>query len=128
MARSLTPTDRLQGFGWDNIYSIHGGVEWAPVEQLALRAGYNYSQNPIPHETAAINISAPAVVQHHLTQGGGVKLTRRMEVSAAYYHAFEGECAGLALTPAGPMPGTEVKSVMSENSFLVQFSFATRSF
>ena len=65
----MNPDFSVAGFGWKNIYSIHGGLEFLPVERLALRGGYNYTQNPIPSEFAMFNVPAPAIVQHHLTIG-----------------------------------------------------------
>lgn len=122
----FAPDGSVMGFGWQDIYSIHGGAEFKATDRITFRGGYNYTQNPVPHDYAMVNVSAPAVVKHHATFGIGVKPTRRFEVSAGYYHAFENECAGPMLTPFGELPGTTVNNTLSENSLLVQFSFATR--
>jgi long-chain fatty acid transport protein len=116
----------VNGFGWENIYSLHLGAELDVVEQVAFRGGYNYTQNPVPDELSMINVPAPAIVKHHLSVGLGIKPSRRFEISAAYYHAFQNDCGGELLTPAGAIPGTSVINSLSENSLLVQFSFATR--
>jgi len=116
----------VSGFGWENIYSLHFGGDFRATDMISLRAGYNFSQNPIPDSLAMINAPAPGIVQHHATFGLGVRPTRRIEISAAYYHAFENKGAGTFITPMGAMPGTTVENKMFENSLLIQFSFATR--
>ncbi|MDH3459359.1 MAG: hydrocarbon degradation protein, partial [Gemmatimonadota bacterium] len=68
----------VNGFGWSNIYSIHAGLKFWPTEQVALRGGYNYSQNPVPDSLAMVNLPAPGIVQHHVTVGAGFNLSRRL--------------------------------------------------
>ena len=114
----------VNGFGWENIYSIHAGLEFRPTDNLQLLGGYNYSQNPIPDSLAMYNVPAPGIVKHHATVGVGVNLTRRFNITAAYYRAFENSGTGPLMTPMGPA-GTVTNS-MNEHSFLIQFSFATR--
>ena len=116
-------TMAVQGFGWENILVLGSGLQFRPVEKFALRGGYNYSQNPIPDDLSAFNIPAPAVVQHHLTMGLGFQLSDDVTMDLGYYHAFANEIAGPMQTPMGPMPGTEIKSEMYEDSFLMTFSF-----
>jgi len=45
---------------------------------VALRGGYNYSQNPVPDSLAMVNLPAPGIVQHHVTVGAGFNLSRRL--------------------------------------------------
>lgn len=118
------PDGSVAGFAWENIYAISLGGEYLMSDRLTLRAGYNYSQNPVPDDWAMINIPAPAIIQHHATLGLGVQATRRLEISAAYYRAFENSGTGPLLGPTGPV-GTVTNS-LSEDSFLLQFSFTTR--
>ncbi|MDH3456356.1 MAG: outer membrane protein transport protein, partial [Gemmatimonadota bacterium] len=115
----------VDGFGWEDIYSIHAGFEFWPTEQVALRGGYNYTQNPVPDGLAMINIPAPAIVQHHATVGIGYTVSRRFQISAGYYRAFENSGTGPLLNPAVPA-GSTVTNTMQEDSFSMQFSFATR--
>jgi long-chain fatty acid transport protein len=114
------------GFGWQNIFVFAGGLQWKPVSRWSIRAGYNYSQNPITDEGSFFNVPAPAIMQHHATLGLGYDITRRFAVSAAYYHVFTAEQSGPFQSPMGPVDGTTVTNSMSENSLLPQFSFATR--
>jgi long-chain fatty acid transport protein len=112
----------VNGFGWKNITSLHAGVEYRATDRLALRGGYNWSENPVPDSLAMFNVPAPAIVQSHATFGLGVKATRHFEIDAAYYHAFAHSGTGPLLGPSGPV-GT-VTNTLSENSLLISFSFA----
>lgn len=114
----------VKGFGWKNIFSYATGLEFAPVDQIVLRGGYNYSGNPIDDALTMFNAPAPAIVQHHATLGIGYRFSRGFAIDAAYYRAFENSISGPMQSPAGPMPGTSVESSMSENSFLVGFTYA----
>jgi long-chain fatty acid transport protein len=113
----------VKGFGWRNIWSVASGLQFRPVSRIALRAGYNYSGNPIPNALSMFNSAAPAVVQHHATLGAGYTFTNGFGIDVGYYHAFANSITGPFQTPAGAMPGTSIKSSMSENSILVGFTF-----
>ncbi len=113
----------LAGFGWDNIYSIAFGVKGEPHDIVALYAGYNFSDNPVPDSLSMINVAAPAIVQHHISFGVGIRATKKFEITAAYYHAFRNSGAGPIWGPAGPIDGTSVTNTLSEDSVLLQFSF-----
>ena len=64
------------------------------------------------------------MVQHHLTLGLGVAPTEWMMIDAAYYRAFENSVSGDLATPTAVVGTT---SSLSEDSFLVQFSFNPNS-
>ena len=113
----------VKGFGWRDIWSFAAGVQYRPVSRIALRGGYNFSQDPIPNDLSMFNTAAPAVVQHHLTLGAGYTFTNGFGLDVGYYHAFRNSIDGPFQSPAGAMPGTSVKSSMSENSMLVGFTF-----
>ena len=121
----FNPDGSAAGFGWENIYVIAIGLQYRPIEALALRGGWNFSQNPVPDALAFINVPAPAIVQNHLTLGAGYKFTRRFEVSLGYYKAFSNSGTGPVLNPAVP-PGSTVTNELSENSIQLQFTFGTR--
>ncbi len=123
-ASGFTQTGAVAGFGWDDIMVLAFGGEFLASDRLALRAGYNYSDNPIPEENSFFNVSAPAVIQHHLSLGFGVEIADGVDLSAAYYRALENEVSGPIWHPMmGEIPQSDVTSSMFENSFVVQFSF-----
>jgi long-chain fatty acid transport protein len=116
----------LAGFGWDNIYSISFGVKGEPADIVALYAGYNFSDNPVPDSLSMINVAAPAIVQHHISFGVGVRATRQFEITAAYYHAFRNSGTGEILNPAIPPGTSSVTNSMKEDSILLQFSYTNK--
>jgi long-chain fatty acid transport protein len=122
-ASGFAPDGAVRGFGWRSIWSVATGFEARPAPYLALRGGYNYSDNPIPSAQSMFNVPAPAVVQHHATLGAGVLFANGFGVDVAYYRAFENTVSGPFQTMAGAAPGTSVSSAMSESSFLIGFSF-----
>jgi long-chain fatty acid transport protein len=122
-------------FDWDNQWVYALGLQYRPIQKLALRAGYNYGKNPVNehdgfqgtgtttiqgknmptyyYETFRI-IGFPAIVEHHLTFGVGWSFTPRFTVDAAYMHAFRNsiEESGTALNgqPAS------IESTLQESS------------
>ena len=122
----FAPDGAVNGFGWSNIWTVATGLQFQPVDRLVARMGYNYSQNPIPDAMTMFNAPAPAVVKHHATVGLGYRISDGFGVDLAYYRAFENSITGSIQTPAGAMPGTQVKSSMSENSILMGISYAPR--
>lgn len=116
------PDGAVKGFGWKNIWSVASGAQLRATSKFALRAGYNYSGNPIPSELSMFNTPAPAVVQHHLTVGAGYVFDG-FGVDIGYYHAFRNSVTGPFQTMGGAAPGTSVTSSMVENSFLVGVTY-----
>ena len=53
------------GFGWQSVNVWRLGVQYAIDPQWTVRAGYNYTQNPIRPQDVTFNILAPGVVQNH---------------------------------------------------------------
>ncbi len=122
----FTQTGAVAGFGWKNILSIHGGVQFAPIDAITLRAGYNYADNPVPDKFSFFNTPAPAIVQHHATLGLSLHLSNSFAIDLGYYHVFENSGTGTFWTPMGPMDGTSVTNKMFENSLSIGFTFNTK--
>jgi long-chain fatty acid transport protein len=118
----------VQGFGWEDIWTFSVGTQYELTPRFAVRAGYNYGENPIPTEQQFFNVFAPAIVQHHLGAGFGYKMTSSLDVNVAYYHAFENEESGPFISGGAPgfppvnqpVPGTEVNNRLSEDSVSLQ--------
>lgn len=115
----MNPMGAVEGFGWEDIWVLASGVQLKATDAVALRGGYNYTQNPIPDDQSAFNVPAPAIVQHHLTLGMGYDFGE-MAIDVGYYHAFANDITGVMQTQMGPMT---VTNEMYEDSFLVAFSF-----
>jgi long-chain fatty acid transport protein len=79
------------GFGWRDIDVWKLGIQYRYDDRLTLRAGYNYSQNPITSADVTINILAPGVVQHHITGGATWALDRDSALTFAAMYAFNND-------------------------------------
>ncbi len=123
--QGFRPDGSVRGFGWKDVKVLALGAEFRPTERIALRGGYNWADNPISRSQVFFNTPAPAIVQSHLTLGAGVRVTRRIEVSAAYYHAMQNSVTGPLPNPAVP-PGSTVGSRMSEDAVSIQFTLMSR--
>ena len=112
----------VKGFGWENIVVVAAGMQFKANDRFTLRAGYNYSGNPIPDDQSMFNIPAPAVVQHHITAGLGFQVTEGVELNLAAYTALENSIEGAMYRPSA-IPNTKVINTMSEKSVLLGFTF-----
>lgn len=72
---------------WDEQYVFKAGVEYDLNEKVKLRAGYNYGKNPLDSNRAFENISFPAVVEHHITAGTGIILSKNTELNIGFMYA-----------------------------------------
>jgi long-chain fatty acid transport protein len=86
------------GFGWQSITVYKIGAAYQVDQALTLRAGWNHGDQPIPSSQALVNVIAPGVVQDHLTLGATYAISRDMEVSFDYAHAFKKTVTGTGLS------------------------------
>lgn len=115
----------VAGFGWKDISVVAVGAEYWIKDNVALRGGYHYTQNPVPDDQSFFNVAAPAIVQRHLTLGMGFKPTRQLQVDLGFYRAFENSITGPIPNPSLP-PNATVTNSLSETSFLIQFTVLGR--
>ncbi len=67
---------------WDDQVVFALGAEYLATDTLALRAGFNFGNNPVPEKTV-IPIF-PAVVENHITLGAGYRISEKVSIDAAY--------------------------------------------
>ena len=72
-------------FGWDNVWVYKIGVQHELTDKITLRAGYNYSDIPMPDKNTLTATGAPAVFQHHITAGLGVKVNESLTANLGAY-------------------------------------------
>jgi long-chain fatty acid transport protein len=70
---------------WKDQVVLAAGVQWEFVPGAFARTGYNYAENPVPDDT--VFPVFPAIVEHHITLGGGYNVKQLFEVNAAYEYA-----------------------------------------
>ncbi len=110
------------GFGWQDIDVWKLGVEYHVDPRLTVRAGYNYSDNPIRSQDVTFNFLAPGVVQHHITAGATWTLDPASYLTFAAMYAFQNDVTGGSLFN-GFVPGLSMqeKIKMYEYSVGVQY-------
>ena len=120
-------------FGWEDQIVVGVGAEYKPMDNLSLRAGYNYGRSPIRSKNltgqsvatiptsgggvtlndflvAYLNlIGFPAIAEHHITIGVGYDFSKTFGVDLSYVRALDNkvESSGGA---------TIVGAKMSQNS------------
>lgn len=67
---------------WDDQFVVSVGGQYEFIKSAFLRLGYNYGKNPVPDST--IFPVFPAIVEHHITIGGGYNHNDFFEINAAY--------------------------------------------
>lgn len=113
-----------RGFGWSSIDVYKLGAEYRYNDKLTLRAGYNYSQNPIQSRDVTFNMLAPGVVQQHYTLGLTYGVTKDSEVTVAYMHAAKNSVSGSSLFSYFLGPGNSAgtdKIEMSQDSLGIAY-------
>jgi len=126
-----TPTASVAGFGWNSISVVAVGFQYKGIPNLPLRAGYTYSQNPVPEETAFFSTSAPAIIQNAVQVGLGYTFNDRVTINAGYHYGFAGEVSGSLLSPFliteanpyGAVPGSNVTHKMTTSMLLLGVDF-----
>jgi long-chain fatty acid transport protein len=131
-------------FDWQDQWVFAVGLQVEPKKNLFLRAGVNYSKNPVDEHggfdgsfnpstgqpNSAVNVQGtvfpayyyetfriigfPAVVEKHLTLGAGYRFTERFSMNLGWMHAFEKTISETGTDPFG-QPVT-LESKLSEDS------------
>jgi long-chain fatty acid transport protein len=70
---------------WKDQTVLQLGATYMLNEQLALRAGFNGSRNPIPD--TYLNALFPAIVKNHYTFGVGYAISKAAEVNGSFAYA-----------------------------------------
>lgn len=110
------------GFGWCDVTTVKLGASYAWNKNLTVRAGYNYSSQPIRKSETLFNILAPGIVQDHVTLGATWTLPNKAELSFAYMHAFEENVNGNNAIPAG-FGGGEANLKMYQDSLGIAYGW-----
>ncbi len=111
-------------FHWKNQWAFALGAEYAATDALTLRAGINYGKSPIKDKDVNSNVIAPAIVETHVAAGASYKISKNLELSFAYVHAFEHEESHKNTDPMSQMMyGPETKVKMYQDTAAVQITY-----
>jgi long-chain fatty acid transport protein len=114
------------GFGWQDVNVFKLGVQYVVNPQWTVRAGYNYSDNPIQPQDVTFNILAPGVIKDHLTLGATYGWDKKNEVTGAFMWAFNNSVSGASLINQflpPPQPNMQEKIQMYEWGLGIQYAY-----
>lgn len=110
-----------RGFGWDDVRVVKLGLEHKYSNNMTLRGGLSFANNPIQGRDVTFNILAPAVIENHATLGMTYNFGKTSELTVSYMHGFSNSVSGTSLfTALGANGGTE-KIEMYQNSLGVSY-------
>jgi long-chain fatty acid transport protein len=88
-----------------------------------LRCGYAYGNNPVP-ETTVFPLF-PAVVVHHASIGGSLKVSKAVAINAAYEHAFRNDETAAQISLIGAQFNNSI-SGLANDIYHVSFSWTMK--
>jgi long-chain fatty acid transport protein len=91
------------GFGWKDVTVFKLGASHQLNQDLTLRAGVSFANQPVPDSETFFNVLAPGVIQKHLTLGATWNLGSG-ELTGFYARAFGQTVNGSGSIPAGNPP------------------------
>ena len=116
-------------FGWEDQWVYALGVQVVPMEQLKVRAGYNYSKAPIDEKDVFNNLIFPALVEQHLAIGFDYMFGPHWGLGLTYMKAFKETEKGQNDIPLGFRPAfggnanSNAKISLEEDSVGVQLTY-----
>lgn len=113
------PNFPLNGIGLRSIFAVALGAQYQLSDAMTVRMGYSWSENPVTSAQASANIASPLVIQNMLSTGATYNVTRDFSLSLVYTHAFENSVSGPLISPAGPVPGYNIRSTASVDMLTV---------
>jgi long-chain fatty acid transport protein len=118
-------TGAVRGYGWKSIWAFSTGAEYKMSDNLSLRMGYLFNQNPISNDDTFFSIGAPGVIKNHFTTGFTYKISDKIDASLAYVLGLKNSTEGPFQSVSGPIANTSVKSTMSTQSvaFTLRYLF-----
>jgi long-chain fatty acid transport protein len=82
------------GFGWEDMTVYKLGASWKYSDTWTWRAGYSFTDQPIPKDQMTFNILAPGVVEQHFTVGFTQARPGGNEVNLSFMYAPETSVKG----------------------------------
>jgi long-chain fatty acid transport protein len=113
------------GFGWHDVNVWKVGVDYQYNKELALRAGFSHTDNPIKGQDVTFNIVAPGVPQNHLSLGFTYKTRSGGELTMAYTHAFSNSVTAPSFFNnfAGGLPAGSETIKMYQNTIGIAYGW-----
>ena len=118
----------FKDFGWENQNVFIVGYEYQE-RNYALRVGYNYAKSPIPIRGLANTVENtmnllgfPAIVESHISAGGGYSFNESVSFDLAYVHAIETKHSARVMNPDN-VTTRVIETKHSQSSLSLQLNF-----
>jgi long-chain fatty acid transport protein len=82
------------GFGWEDMTVYKFGASYKASDNWTWRAGYSFTNQPIPTDQMTFNILAPGVMESHWTVGFSQKMKSGNEVNLSFMYAPTSKVTG----------------------------------
>lgn len=106
------------GLGWESVFAVAVGGQYALTERVTLRGGYLYNTNPIPDTATLFNVQLPGIITNTMSVGASYRLTDDIVLTAAWVHGFRNEISG----GVAQLPGAEAKIDSQIDSLVAGFN------
>lgn len=101
-------------------YSVMQESSWKDKDRLVLRAGYNYSNNPVPKET--MSPLWPLINEHHFSGGLGYRFTEKWTYDLAGLYALKNSVTYTNPSlPFGPNATESISGYLISNTLSYRF-------
>jgi len=107
------------GLGWSSINIYKLGLQYE-FNNLAIRAGFNHGDNPVPENSISSNAATPVFIQNHVTAGLTAKFGESSELNIALMYGLENTVSG----PSILLPGSTYESTQSQ--YAAEISYGVR--
>lgn len=116
-------TGAVAGLGWKDSYTAEIGIQHQLNSSLILRAGYNYSSDPIPVSNTFYNVGSPLHLEQNLSLGASIILAPNTTIDLSYTRGLSHTQSSAWYNPYGAVPGTTLTSEVSGNEFAIGTTF-----
>jgi long-chain fatty acid transport protein len=107
------------GFGWEDMTVYKFGASWKYSDTWTWRAGYSFTDQPIPKDQMTFNILAPGVMEEHITLGFTQTMPSGNEVNLSFMFAPENTVRG----PQNFDPTQNVRLSMKQIELEISYSW-----
>ena len=112
----------VKGLGWNSIMSVCFGAQRRLADNIFIRAGYCFNENPIGPDAVLTNVASPLLCKHSLHIGGSYGFANNWVASITYTRCFEESTRGPISAGGVTLPGAWVESSASAHSVFLGLS------
>jgi long-subunit fatty acid transport protein len=120
---TFQPNGTVNGLGYDNGLAVTFGIQFKPIDKLALRVGYKYSTQIVPN-MPTFEISAGSL-RHAIGGGISFDVTNVIALHAAFVGSWAIPVEGEMTNPLTnqPIPGSNIRLGLVEYAPSLAISF-----